>query len=110
MTEEKKEEFVHVCDCAACRCHPYSAEAKQHRAINRVLVSLDEKNRRRFVGLLALQWGHGGVVRLRAITGLSRTTIQRGRAEIQRVDRAPGGRIRQVGGGRLLVEKKGPAF
>lgn len=69
---------THVCTCANCREHPYSAVAEHHRAINRVLVMLDEKNRRRFVGLLALQWGRGGVQRLREITGLSRNTIVRG--------------------------------
>ena len=69
---------AHVCTCEICRPHPYSTVAEHHRAINRVLVTLDEKNRRRFVGLLALQWGWGGIQRLIEITGLSRNTIVRG--------------------------------
>lgn len=79
--------------------------AKEHVAVNRVLAGLDEKNRRRFVGLLALQWERGGGQRLRDITGLSRTTIGRGRAEVQRADRETAGRVRRRGAGRLAVEK-----
>lgn len=102
----KKKRIVHQCICAVCRAYPRSATAKEHRAINRVLESLDEKNRRCFAGLLALQWGWGGVERTREITGLSRPTIRRGRDEVQQVERAgERGRIRQVGAGRLPVEK-----
>jgi hypothetical protein len=82
--------------------------AKQHRAINRVLATLDEKNRRRFVGLLALQRGRGSISALATITGMSRNTIRRGRGEIQRGDRSSA--VRQAGGGRKLFEKSGQAF
>jgi len=96
----------HVCTCEMCRRHPYSAVAEHHRAINRVLSTLDEKNRRRFAGLLALQWGWGGVQRLIEITGLSRNTIARGRTELQHPGRAPRTRrVRQAGAGRKRVEK-----
>jgi hypothetical protein len=96
----------HVCTCEVCRQHPYSAVAEHHRAINRVLATLDERNRRRFVGLLALQWGWGAVQRLIEITGLSRNTIVRGRMELQNPRRAPKTtRVRQVGAGRKRVEK-----
>lgn len=106
MRRNKKGASVHICICGTCRLHPYSAVAKQHRAINRVLATLDERNRRRFVGLLALQWGRGAVERLMEITGLSRNTICRGRDEIQHVDPLPVGRIRYPGGGRKPVEKR----
>jgi hypothetical protein len=79
--------------------------AKEHQAINRVVASLDEKNRRRFVGVLALQWGRGGIARLMEITGLSRNTICRGRVEVQRADRATVGRVRCAGAGRPALEK-----
>ncbi len=93
-----------------CRQHPSSAVAEHHRAINRVLTTLDEKNRRRFVGLLALQWGRGGVQRLIEITGLSRNTIVRGRTELQHPRRAPRrARVRQAGAGRKRVEKNSRA-
>jgi hypothetical protein len=84
--------------------------AKQHRAINHVLAELDEKNRRRFVGLLALQWGRGSIELLRRVTGLSRMTIRRGRAEVKRVDRQTSGGIRRPGAGRQAVEKKSLRF
>jgi len=98
---------VHQCICQACQHHPYSAIAKEHQAINRIVADLDEKNRRRLVGLLALQWGHGGIARLIEITGLSRNTICRGRAEVQRADRAPVGYVRCTGAGRPATEKNG---
>ena len=101
--QRKRRRRVHVCTCSECRQHAYSGEANQHRAINRVLVTLDEKNRRQFAGLLALQRGRGGVQAVIEITGLSRNTICRGRDEIQHSARKPG--ARQAGGGRQRVEK-----
>lgn len=83
--------------------------AEHHRAINRVLATLDERNRRRFVGLLAAQWGRGGIQRLIEITGMSRNTICRGREDIQHPGRALTGRTRRPGAGRTRVEKSTPA-
>ena len=96
---------LHKCICQTCQQHPYSAVAKEHQAINRVVAGLDEKNRRRFVGLLALQWGRGGIARLIEITGISRNTICLGRAEVRRADRTTVGRIRRTGAGRPAIEK-----
>jgi hypothetical protein len=96
---------VHQCVCRLCQQHLYSAVAKEHQAIKRVVAGLDEKNRRRFVGLLALQWGHGGIARLIEITGLSRNTICRGCVEVQQADRATAGRVRCAGAGRPALEK-----
>ena len=96
---------VHQCVCRLCQQHPYSAVAKEHQAIKRVVAGLDEKNRRRFVGLLALQWGHGGIARLIEITRLSRNTICRGRVEVQQADRATAERVRCAGAGRPALEK-----
>jgi len=101
--QRKRRRRVHVCTCRQCQEHRYSGEANQHRAINHVLVTLDEKNRRRFVGLLTLQRGRGGVQALIEITGLSRNTICRGRDELQHPERKPG--VRQAGGGRPRAEK-----
>jgi hypothetical protein len=64
---------------------------------------VDEKSRRRIVGLLATQQPHGGLEALHQITGLSCTTIRRGRDEIQRLDFSLG--IRAGGGGRKAVKK-----
>ncbi len=100
----------HTCTCLACQAHPHSGVAKEHRAINRVLMTLNEKSRRRFAGLLALQWGRGGVECLNQITGLSHPTIRRGRDEVQRVERrSERGRIRRAGAGQPAFEKSIPA-
>jgi hypothetical protein len=104
--KRKQETAVHPCLCGTCQQHPSSAMAKEHRAINRLLAGLDEKNRRRFVGLLTLQWGRGSIQLLHKMTGLSRVTIRRGRAEVQRLDRKVVGRVRRSGGGRKAFEKK----
>jgi hypothetical protein len=74
-----------------------------------MVAGLNEKSRRRFVGLLALQVGRGGIETLRQITGLSRPTIRRGQVEVQRLERATeSGRVRKVGAGRQRVEKNIP--
>ena len=98
---------LHRCPCETCQQHPRSEIAQEHRAINRLLAILDEKRRRRFVGLLALTAEHGEIQRLIDITGLSRNTICRGRDEIQRVEPpAMRDQVRGAGGGRKPVEKK----
>jgi hypothetical protein len=71
-----------------------------------VLASLNERARRLFAGLLARERGRGGVVEIALVTGLSRTTIRRGRSELERPAATPGGRVRRAGGGRKRVEKK----
>lgn len=108
--KRRTKRIEHGCTCLTCQAHPHSAVAQEHRAINRVLMALNEKSRRRFAGLLALQWGRGGVERLSQITGLSHPTIRRGRDEVQRVEhRSERGRIRRVGAGQPAVEKSIPA-
>lgn len=102
----KKKYSTHKCTCTTCCHHPKGTVAKEHRAINRVLGVLHEKGRRRFVGLLALQWGRGGLAQLSKMTGLSRPTIRRGRDEVQKVEHATErGRVRRAGAGRPLTEK-----
>jgi hypothetical protein len=99
------EKPLHVCTCPDGRRHPRSPIAQLHVGINRVAATLDEKSRRRFVGLLATQQGWGGVQQMSRITGLSRTTIRRGQREIARTPRSHRQRIRRRGGGRQRVEK-----
>jgi hypothetical protein len=101
----KNKRKVHYCTCESCRLHPYSQEAKRHQAINRVLSELNERNKRRFAGVLATEQGRGGISHLAEITGLSRTTIARGCREIERSNRNLPSKIRQSGAGRPLVEK-----
>ncbi len=94
------------CGCAACVEHPRSAEAVEHRKLNRALAGLDEKHARRIVGLLAEKEGHGGISRLSRVTGMSRTTILLGQRELVGKDSVPEGRVRRPGGGRKTLEKK----
>ncbi len=104
-----KRRRIHCCGCAICQQHPYSSVAGQHRAINRILATLDEKNRRRLVGLLALQWGRGSISPLSRITGLSRMTIRHGKHEVEHPPKSTG-RIREPGAGRPRVEKNSRVF
>jgi hypothetical protein len=99
---------VYQCCCSACRNYPKGGVAFDHQAINRVLAQLDERQRRLFAGLLAMRRGHGGILAVAQITGLSRTTIRRGIAELRRGVGSSTRRIRKPGGGRKLLEKKSP--
>lgn len=99
---------VHECCCLACRRSPGGGIAEWHRAINCVLATLTERGRRLFAGLLALERGHGGIIELATITGISRTTIRRGILEIRRADPEVTDRVRRPGGGRKRLEKKVP--
>ena len=104
---------MHRCTCIACHRHPYGTTAQQHRAINRVMATLDEKNRRRFAGLLAIQAGPQTriITLLSQITGLRRNTIYRGQREIERpTSKRRSRRIRAPGGGRQRTEKNALGF
>ena len=105
----KSSEQIQVCSCVTCQQAPTGAIAQLHASINRVAAVLDEKNRRRFVGLWGMHFGHGGVQHLARVTGLSRTTILRGRREIEQLDQRTEGRVRRAGGGRKRAEKNGRA-
>lgn len=75
------------------------------------MATLNEKNRRRFAGVLVMQLGHGGVEQVRRITGLSRTTILRGRIELQNHEgKKRVGWVRNMGGGRYKAEKNSLAY
>ena len=73
--------------------------------VNQLVRVLDEKQRRHFVGLLAKQYGYGGIKRMAEITGLHPATISRGQREVE-AGQAADGRIRSQGGGRHRLEKK----
>src|SRR5574340_1163906 len=72
MVGRNERTVVHSCECANCRQHPYGQTAKEHRRINRLVASADERNRRLLVGFLAQQQGRGGIALLARVTGLSR--------------------------------------
>jgi hypothetical protein len=97
---------LYKCPCAECRSHSRGTTPLEHEAINRVMGTLDERQRRLFAGLLAMRWGHGGILTVAKITGLSRTTIRRGIDELRRGVGLADKRVRRRGGGRRPVEKK----
>lgn len=99
---------VHRCQCIGCQQHPHSKTAREHRAINRLLVRLDERSRRQVVGLLAQQHGDGGISLMSRVTGLDRNTIARGRGELRCHNRLAPERIRQPGAGRKPIETTNP--
>ena len=101
---------IHHCTCKGCQLHPYGKSAKQHQAINRVLLGLNERHKRQFVGVLASQRGRGGTSQLADITGLSRVTIARGRREIDHSNQNRSSGIRRSGAGRPRVEKNNQAY
>jgi len=106
--KSKSKKTLHNCTCEICKLHPYSRIAKEHKAINRVLAGLDERNKRRFVGLLANQ--QRNILQLSQITGLSRNTIYRGQSEVEYPSQNPTSGIRRSGAGRLPVEKNSLEF
>jgi len=108
--KKKTKRKIHRCTCKGCAKHPYGKTAQQHQAINRVLLELNERNRRRFVGVLANEQGRGGTSQLAEITGLSRTTIVRGRKEIEHSNKKLSSGIRRAGAGRVLIEKNNREF
>jgi transposase len=63
---------------------------------------LDERGRRRFAAAEALAAGRGGVMAVSRVTGIARSTITRGLAELREeaVMAVPSDRVRRAGGGR----------
>lgn len=99
---------VQLCQCPHCKTRSVDEVVRDHEAINRVMAGLDERQRRLFAGLLALRQGHGGIIAVAHITGLSRTTIRRGIRELQAGVGTADDRVRRPGGGRPALEKKRP--
>ena len=86
-----------------------SDSGKERRWL-KVFGTLNEFQARLFVADKALDLGRGGISRLSALTGLSRTTITKAVEELQSGKLvSPGeGRVRRVGGGRKKVEGVDP--
>ncbi len=95
---------VHPCQCAECQQPGETPRKGLHAQMNFFLSTLDEHQRRLYVGLESKKLGHGGDRQLSLITGLNVDTIAQGRQELDRAERSD--RIRAPGGGRPPVEKK----
>jgi hypothetical protein len=71
---------------------------------------LDEQARRRFAAVEASSLGWGGVTLVSQVTGIARSTINRGIAEIKENRSAGEGRIRRPGGGRKTKTEEDPTL
>jgi len=71
-----------------------------------LLVNLNEKQRRLYLGFESLKIGYGGDTLMSRITGVNIKTIARGRKELTNLDIITPDRIRKTGGGRHPIKKK----
>jgi hypothetical protein len=66
---------------------------------------LDERGRRRFAAAEAATGGRGGVSAVARVTGIARSTIGRGLAELRAREPVAGDRVRRPGGGRKSLSE-----
>jgi transposase len=71
---------------------------------------LDERARRLMAGSEALTIGRGGVAAVARATGLARTTVERGMADVRTGERLARGRVRRAGAGRPPIEQRDPTL
>ena len=71
---------------------------------------LDERARRLMAGTEALTIGRGGVAAVARATGLARTTVQRGVADVRAGESLERGRIRRAGAGRPRATDRDPTL
>ena len=85
---------------------PRSPGLHDREQFERLLMALNERQRRHCVALESIRLGWGGDTRMSELTGMSIPTIRRGRREILGGETAclSGGRVRKPGGGRRRVE------
>jgi hypothetical protein len=75
-----------------------------------LLPHLNERDRRLALGAEAKAWGHGGVAEVHRATGVARSTISRGKCDLQVGNAEPTGRVRAKGGGRKKAEAVDPGL
>jgi hypothetical protein len=71
---------------------------------------LDERGRRLFAAMEAASVGHGGATAVSSATGMARSTINRGIAELKAGRFEIGHRIRRAGGGRKRAVEQQPGL
>jgi hypothetical protein len=75
-----------------------------------LVAFLDERGRRLFAATEAMAVGLGGVTAVSAATGIARSTINRGIAELKSGRHEIGSRIRRAGGGRKRAVERQPGL
>jgi hypothetical protein len=81
-----------------------------HARYEQMTPFLDERGRRLFAASEALSLGHGGVTATATATGMARSTINRGIAELKAGRNDLGGAIRRPGGGRKRTVDRQPGL
>jgi hypothetical protein len=71
---------------------------------------LDERARRLLAGAEALAIGRGGIAAVARATGLARTTVARGAADVRAGEPIAPGRVRRAGAGRPPIEVRDPTL
>ena len=83
---------------------PYPQEIEHH--MRQFYESLSEKDRRRYAGIEALKYGHGGRNYIAHVLGCSRRTVSKGAKEVSGLSGAETEkRIRRPGGGRKSYQE-----
>ncbi len=91
--------MIDVIDVEALRTH-----------YRRIAGFLDERERRLFAANEALALGRGGVTAVSAASGIARSTINRGIAELKAGSNELGERVRRRGGGRRGAVDRQPGL
>ena len=95
---------VRHCGCPDCVAEGEHPNKELHRQMNLLLSRLDEQQRRWYAAVESRRLGHGGDRLMSLITGMSVTTIRRGRRELQSsLEEVPQNRVRRKGAGRPVV-------
>ena len=95
------------CKCANCLSPLPHPAKREHHELNLMLSRMNEQQRRWVAAREANRLGHGGIAQVATITGLDYKTIKAGQDELANDLKArPTERIRLLGGGRKLSEKK----
>ena len=93
--------------------------AAEEKFVSVMMTTLDEKERRIFLGSFSECLGHGGITELSNLTGISRTTITEGRKNSKEIEADPkargaaneaGTRVRASGAGRKTTTEKYPGI
>jgi transposase len=81
-----------------------------HTQFLAILTELDERGTRRWAAAEAMAIGRGGISSVSRATGISRTTIRKGLAELSSPAALPSHRQRRPGGGRKAREAEQPGL
>jgi len=94
-------------------CYMIPATTKLDERIKRVVPLLNERQKRQYLAIESEILGHGGLLEVSKVSGLSRKAIIKGKKELHDTTQGNGNyseRIRKKGGGRKNLEEKEPGL